>query len=83
MEVSQNRIWWYYNLSPIMVAITPENCPKVRIIYGYYWFHNHGIFSIWYTMTEYGWHLYMWPDLPEHEMHRDMNPWTESGGTMM
>ena len=35
IEVSQNGIWWYCNVTPIIMSITSEKHPKFRIGYGY------------------------------------------------
>ena len=83
MEVSKDGICWSCNVTSIRVAINPENHSRVRIWYGYDLFHHQIILYVVHTMIEYGWHGYMWPDLPENEAHRDMNPWTKFGGTLM
>ena len=69
------------NGTPKRVAIAPENHPRVRIGYGYDLFHNQLIISVDHNIILYGWHGYMWPDLPEKEMHIDMNRWPKFGGT--
>ena len=50
MEVSKNGIWWYYDVTPLRVAISPENHPRVSIGYGYDLLHNQVIFHVGHTI---------------------------------